>query len=144
MAQPGRKSAASLSVVVTGVIPRIAPPNELTDAQRGLWLATVNSKPAEWFGDEHVPMLVELVRHVSTADMLTTEIEAFKPEMFADPDAFKQLKTLTFMRAREAQVINTLMRSMRLTQQSVYNAKRASTLGDKVGGKRKPWQLQER
>lgn len=144
MAQPGRKSAAALSVVgMVTTFSRVAPPTELTAPQRGLWLATVNSKPAEWFGNEHVPMLVEYVRHVSTADLLTKEIEGFTAEMFADADALKKLKTLTTMRAREAQCINTLARSMRLTQQSVYRADKAATLAGKTGGSRKPWQLQE-
>jgi hypothetical protein len=118
----------------------VAPPVELTDAQRGLWLVTVNSKPAEWFGDEHVPMLVEYVRHVSTADMLTKQIESFDPEWMKDDDGLRRMKNLTAMRAREAQCINTLARSMRLTQQSVYHAQKAATLAGKGGGKRKPWQ----
>lgn len=140
MAQPGRKSAASLSIAspVTA-ISRVAPPAGLTDKQRGLWLATVNSKPAEWFGDEHVPMLVEYVRHVETADMLTEQIENFDPEWLKDDDGLKRLDKLTGMRAREAALINTLARSMRLTQQSVYRADKAATLTDKGRG-RKPWQ----
>lgn len=141
MTQPGKKSAASLSVVgVLTPIARVGPPAVLTDDQRALWLATVNSKPAEWFGDEHVPMLLEYVRHVSTADLLTREIEGFSPEMFADPDELKKLKTLTAMRAREAQCINTLARSMRLTHQAVYRAHNAATLADRGGRTRKPWQ----
>ena len=141
MAQPGRKSAASLSVAspVTA-ISRVAPPSGLTDRQRGLWLATVNSKPAEWFGDEHVPMLVEYVRHVETADMLTEQIEGFDPDWLKDDEGLKRLDKLTAMRAREAALINTLARSMRLTQQSVYRADKAATLTDKAGRGRKPWQ----
>jgi hypothetical protein len=143
MTQPGKKSSAALSVVgVVASISRVAPPSSLTDAQRGLWLATVNSKPAEWFGDEHVPMLLEYVRHVSTADLLTREIEGFSPDMFADPEALKKLKTLTAMRAREAQVINALARSMRLTQQAVYRADKAATLTDRASSSRKPWQAE--
>jgi hypothetical protein len=103
MAQPGRKSAASLSVAgVVTTISRVAPPQALTDRQRGIWLATVNSKPAEWFGDEHVPMLVEYVRHIETADLLTQQIEEFDPEWLKDDDGLKRLDRLTGMRAREA------------------------------------------
>jgi hypothetical protein len=143
MAQPGRKSAASLSVAgVVTTISRVAPPQALTDRQRGIWLATVNSKPAEWFGDEHVPMLVEYVRHIETADLLTQQIEEFDPEWLKDDDGLKRLDRLTGMRAREAGLINTLARSMRLTQQAVYRADKAATLGDKGKG-RKPWQTVE-
>ena len=140
MMQRGRKSSAQLAVVGAAVISRIAPPNELTDKERGLWLDTVNSKPAEWFGNEHIPMLVEYVRHVSTADLLTREIQAFTAEMFADTDELKKLKILTSMRAQEASCINTFARSMRLTQQSIYRADKAATLSGDGEGKRKPWQ----
>lgn len=142
MASPGRKSAASLSVVgqVT-TLTRVAPPRDLTDGQRAIWLATVNSKPAEWFGDEHVPMLVEYVRHIETANALTQQIEAFEPEWMKDDDGLKRYDKLTKMRAREAGVINTLARSMRLTQQAMYRADKAATLGGKGGGGRKPWQV---
>ncbi len=140
----GRKSAAELSVVSShgnlATSTRVPPPAGLTDAQRGLWLATVNSKPAEWFGDEHVPMLVEYVRHVSTADMLTREIEKSDPEWMKTDEGMRRMKDLTTMRAREAQCINTLARSMRLTQQSVYNAQKAATLAGKGGRSKKPWQ----
>src|SRR4051812_26832221 len=112
MAQPGRKSAAALSVVgQLASVSRVHPPAELTDAQRGLWLETVNSRPAEWFGPEHVALLVEYVRHVSTADVLTQQIQAFDPAWLADDDGLRRMNTLTAMRARETQCITTLARS---------------------------------
>lgn len=143
MAQPGRKSAASLSVVSTvTTLQRLAPPAELTDAQRQIWLATVNSKPAEWFGEEHLPILREYVRHIVTAEVLTQQIDEFDPAWMADDDGLKRYDKLTGMRAREAGVINTLARSMRLTQQAAYRADKAATLGDRGKG-RKPWQTVE-
>ena len=143
MAQPGRKSAASLSVVgeVTS-LRRLAPAPGLTQAQLQIWLATVNSKPAEWFGDEHAPILLEYVRHVATAEVLSRQIEEFDPAWMADDDGLRRFDKLTAMRAREAGVINTLARSMRLTQQAVYRANKAATLGD-AGRGRKPWQTIE-
>lgn len=119
---------------------RVAPPSGLTPAQRGIWLATVNSKPAEWFGDEHVPMLVEYVRHVTTADMLTKEIESSDPKWMKSDEGMQRMKDLTAMRAREASCINVFARSMRLTHQSVYHARTAATLSGKGGRGRKPWQ----
>lgn len=143
MAQPGRKSAASLSVVGTVTsLKRLAPPGDLTPDQRSIWLATVNSKPAEWFGDEHMPILREYVRHVVTAEVLTQQIEGFDPAWMADDEGLKRYDRLTSMRAREAGVINTLARSMRLTQQAAYRADKAATLNDKGRG-RKPWQQLE-
>jgi len=141
MIQRGRKSAASLAVVdLMSSVARVPPPSELTAAERNLWLATVNSKPAEWFGDEHVPMLVEYVRHVSSADMLTKQIQEFEPEWMKDDDGVRRLKNLMAMRAREAQCIVTFARSMRLTQQSSYDKVRAASAGSKVTRSLKPWQ----
>jgi len=141
MQQAGRKSAAALSVVsaVTSLA-RIAPPGVLTDSERALWLSTVNSKPAEWFGDEHVPMLAEYVRHVTTAELLTGQIAAFKTEWLIADDGPKRYEILLRMRARETGMVNTLARAMRLTQQSIYRADKAATLSGKGGGRRKPWQ----
>lgn len=85
-------------------------------------------------------MLLELVRHVSTAAMLTRQIEAFDPKWLTDDDGLKRMKTLCAMRVQEAQIINTLMRSMRLTQQAIYRADKAATLAGKGGRGRKPWE----
>lgn len=138
MAERGRKSAASLSVV--GVISRLAPPETLSDDQRSLWLATVNSKPADWFGSEHLPILLEYVKHIETAQVLTREIEGFDPEWLKDDDGLKRYDRLTGMRAREAGVINTLARSMRLTQQAQIRADTAGAKKSRPGGGSKPWQ----
>lgn len=115
----------------------------MTDGQRALWLVTVNSKPAEWFGPEHVPLLVEYVRHVATAELLTQQIETFDPAWLADDDGIKRYDRLAKMRMREAAVIHQLARSMRLTQQAMYRADKAATLAGKGGGKRKPWQSEQ-
>ena len=143
MAKRGRESQASLSVVGSvSTLTRVAPPSGLTPQQRRLWLAIVNSKPAEWFGDEHVPQLVQYVRHLATEEMLAQKIEAFDPDWMDDEEGMRRMKTLVDMRAKEAQTTNMLARSMRLTHQSVYPAAKANTLANKGGGRRKPWQQQ--
>ena len=143
MAKRGRESQASLSIVGTvSTISRVAPPSGLTPQQRNLWLSIVNSKPAEWFGDEHVPQLVQYVRHLATEEMLANQIEAFDPKWMAKEEGVRRMKTLIDMRAKEASTTNMLARSMRLTHQSVYPAAKANTLANKGGGRRKPWQQQ--
>ena len=145
MADRGRKSAASLSVVGTSasVIVRLAPPHDLEASQRAIWLTTVNSKPADWFGPEHAPILIEYVRHVATAAVLSKQIEDFDPAWLIDDDGLKRYDKLTGMRAREAGVINTLARSMRLTQQAVIRADAAGTSKARRSGASKPWQTLE-
>src|SRR3989304_2540782 len=144
MKQAGRKSSAQLAIVNDDVelLARVAPPQGLTNEQCQLFLVIVNSRPAEWFGDEHVPMLVELVRHVTTSEVLTRQIEAVVPDDngIISEDDLKRMHLLVNMRTKEANIINTLMRSMRLTLQALYRAHNAANLAAKESGKRKPWQ----
>ena len=149
MLQRGRKSAASLALAgppqdgsVIELVRRITPPDGLTEGQRQLWTTTVESKPAEWFGPEHAPMLAAYVRHAETINVLTTQIESFDPQWLEDDDGVKRYEKLTKMRAREVAQMNSLMRAMRLTQQSIYRADKAGTLTGKHAA-RKPWQTHE-
>lgn len=140
MTQRGRKSAAALAVVSPEIgAPRALPPAGLTPAQRVVWLETVNSKPSEWFGPEHVPMLEAYCRHVATARALAQQIEEFDPDWLKDDDGLKRYDRLLGMHVRETGRVNEFARAMRLTQQSIYRADKAATLS-KRGGVSKPWQ----
>jgi ElaB/YqjD/DUF883 family membrane-anchored ribosome-binding protein len=140
MGTRGRQSAAALTVAgqING-ISRLAPPAGLTQAQRNVWLEVVNSKPADWFGTEHIAILKRYVQAVVTAEIIDQQLEAFDPAWLLEDDGLKRYEKLSAIRAREAGVINTYARSMRLTQQSIYRADKAATLSDKSKG-RKPWQ----
>lgn len=143
MAQRGRKSAASLAVVAPGIgAPRALPPAGLTPAARVVWLETVNAKPAEWFGPEHIPILEAYCRHVVTARALADQIEEFDPEWLADEDGLKRYDRLLAMHVRETGRVNEFARAMRLTQQSIYRADKAATLERKARSA-KPWQVAE-
>lgn len=144
MAARGRKSAAELSVAApVGVIGRLAPPASLTAAQKAVWVSITNSRPAEWFGPEHAPMLTQYCRHKTSADVLAQQLQKFKPEWMAEDDGLERYDKLAKMLERETRAMNALARSMRLTQQSTYNAQKASTLERGVGGGRKPWQVDD-
>lgn len=142
MGKRGPRSLASLSLVPGSLarVSRLRMPAELTEAQKETWLAAVNGKPADWFGDEHVPILLEYVRHVSTAAILTQQIDAFEPEWLKDDDGLRRFDRLTAMRAREAGVINTLARSMRITHQALYRGETAAT-AQKDTPRAKPWEF---
>lgn len=141
MQQRGRKSAASLAVVGSEIpgITRIPPPMTLSDGERAVWLATVNSKPAEWFGLEHVPLLVNYVRHVVAADVLDGQIRDFDPEWLKGDEGLSRYEKLRKIFRQETEAINRLARAMRLTHQSIYRADKAATLTDRARG-RKPWE----
>lgn len=120
-------------------ITRLGPPATLSDGERGVWLATVNSKPAEWFGPEHIPLLVNYVRHVVAADVLDGQIREFDPGWLKGDDGLARYEKLRKLFRNETESINRLARAMRLTHQSIYRADKAATLTDRVGNLR-PWE----
>lgn len=135
-----RKSVAALAIasVAPGAV-RLPPPATLTQAERGLWLAVVNSKPAEWFGPEHAPLLANYVRHSLAADVLTQQLHDFDPEWLKDDDGLKRYGRLLVMRERETRAASSLATRMRITQQGVYRADKAATVAGRAA-QRKPWQ----
>lgn len=132
-----KKSAAALSIAPAGAVPRLAPPADLTPAQRSVWLSVVNSRSADWFAPEHEPLLKQYVRHKVNSDLLSQQIEEFQPEWMAEDDGLKRYDRLLGMLARETLALNTMARSMRLTHQAVY---RADSAKNRPNAGRKPWQ----
>lgn len=129
-----KRSAASLSVVPVVALARVDMPGGLTDAEAALWRAVVDSKPADWFGDDSAPLLVEYVRAKTTCDALDRLVKAA-----LDDDA-QDLKSALHARDIEAKRLLSIGTKLRLTQQSRYTPKAAATAQRGVGGKR-PWQV---
>lgn len=129
----GRKSAASLAVVPTGLPARMDPPEYLSESQKQLWRDVVNTKPVDWFGADSAPLLVEYVRAVDMGNLLELQIAA---AMAGDGTGMKDLLK---MRDTEARRAVTLATKMRLTQQSRYTEKSAAT-ADRKTGLARPWQ----
>jgi hypothetical protein len=138
--QRGRKSGAALSIIspIQGIT-RLAPPAELPEAQRSTWLALVNSRPAEWFGAEHEPLLRQYCRHKANADVIAQQIELLDQEALEDDEGLKRYERLCALMVKETNAMHSLARGMRLTQQSTYDESRAKTLENAAKG-RKPWQ----
>lgn len=136
MGTRGRISSAALSVVETGpleVVDRLPPPLELTDDQRAEWLAIVNTMPADWFMRGNQALLIQLTRHLVSARRVAQMIEAISAEPEIDR---REMGSLLKMQQAETLAINLLLRSMRLTQQSVAvhaQAKHPKKI-------RKPWE----
>ena len=135
-----RKSAAALSVVPIGVPVRLAPPDDLTDAQADLWRAVVESKPVEWFGEDSAPLLKEYVRAVTMCDLLELQVQAAIAGS-GDPEAAGSVKALLDMRDKESKRVASLATKLRLTQQSRYTPQAAATANKRVGAGSKPWQF---
>lgn len=131
----GRKSAASLAVVASNALPqRLPPPEYLTPAQRALWLDVVDTKPADWFGPDSAPILVEFVRAVETCNQLAGPIAATMDG--GDP---REIASILGVRDREAKRAADLATKLRLTQQSRYTPQAAATANKRAQNASKPW-----
>jgi hypothetical protein len=136
MPRRGRRSAADLATVrPIAVVPRPDPPDDLDEEEAGIWRAVVDRLPADWFPAETRPMLAQLCRHTVGArfvgDMIR-DLRATLAERIAQGEdrletllgATECLDRLLKMQERESRAIAALMRSMRLTQQSRYSARK--------------------
>lgn len=140
MATRGRKSAASLSVVVGSIDGRPQPPVGLTKFQRDLWERTVAGEPLDQFRTATLQQLLkEYVRHCETAHVLAGQIDGVDPTWLADEDGLKRYDKLLLMRDRETKAIGDKATKMRLTNQSRYTPQAAAT-ASKKSLERKPWQ----
>ena len=95
----------------------------------------VNSKPADWFGLEHVPIMVEYVRHVCRGYVVAGQLEVFTNEWLATDEGLKRFKDLSGIANKTAAMVKTLATSMRLTQQTVYHKDKAGMGPGKGTGK---------
>lgn len=127
-----KPSTASLSVIPVTALQRLSVPTDLTDAEAGLWRKVVDSKPADWFGEDTAPLLKEYVRAAMMCDRLDEAMRAKSGDV-------SELKSLLQMRDLESKRATTLATKMRLTPQSRYTPQAASTANKKASGAR-PWQ----
>ena len=118
MGTRGRKSVSGLMVGPVR-IDRPEPPYNLTDDEVAVWRMTVNAMSADHFSASHFPLLVQLCRHVVTSDRVKLLIEQSCTKKELDLAAFQQL--LAMQNAESSEIVR-LMRSLRLSLQSVYRS----------------------
>lgn len=103
----------------------------MSEFQQNEWRRVTAGLPADWFRPETLASLAEYCSHRETAEYLERLLRQKQAEM-ADT---KELKAVVSMRKETSAIINALMRSMRLTQQSTFDKERKK---DKLG--KRPWQ----
>lgn len=130
----GRKSAASLAVVTGGLsIPRLEPPEDLTDEQVHEWRAVVDRLPADWFPRETQALLAQYCRHVVAARRVAQLIERCEA---ADDFDLAEYDKLLHMQEREGRAMTSLATKMRISQQATVRAEKAR----KPPVQAKPWE----
>jgi hypothetical protein len=130
-----RKSTAALAISrpsKPGALPSTPP--ELTAAEAVLWREIVESKPADWFGPDSLPILKEYVRATAMCDHLAVMVG--KALDLGDGDVVKQYLD---MRDKESRRAVSLATKMRLTQQARYGPRDADRADRRASGAR-PWQ----
>jgi hypothetical protein len=125
MRQRGRKGIAQIETAgAVMVITRPDAPLDLTPDETDEWCAIVDAMPADWFARETWPLLAQFCRHTVTSRRVGQLIDA---EMAQTEMDLRNLDKLTQMQARETSALKALAASMRLSQQSTWNAKSGDT-----------------
>ena len=141
MKQAGRKSAAELATVTTLPIRLLAAPTDLSAEEAEVWSRVVATKPGEWWDAGTVPLLAQYCRATVQAELIADLVRQTASSMLSDPSQLGTYKELRKIQGALSGEITTLARSMRLTQQSRYNAKNSETANRKATG-RKPWVIE--
>jgi len=140
MAERGRRSAASLSVISGQIDGRPNPPEDLSAEQKEIWLRTVANEAADVFKTAALQQLLkEYCRHVSSAKKLAGLIETVEAQKQLTPEDLVDYDKLLKMRDRETKAIADKATKLRLTNQARYTPQAAATAAKK-SSERKPWQ----
>lgn len=139
MGTRGRKSGAEIATAgAVALIERPTSPLELTPEQSDEWVKIVNSMPADWFSPENHALLMQYCRHVVNARRLAQLIDQ---ECARDEVSQKNLCDLMAAEHKQSSAMKALAASMRLSQQSKYNAQSASTASKRSGKTvKRPWE----
>lgn len=140
MAERGRRSAASLSVVAGSIDGRPKAPDDLTKEQCEIWDRVVANEAADTFKTAALQQLLkDYCRHTASALKLARMIEAVEGLAEMKTDDLEDYDRLLKMRDRETKAIADKATKLRLTNQSRYTPQAAATAAKK-GSERKPWQ----
>jgi len=124
------------------------PPDDLTPEQAEYWRGLVGAFPAERFGPDQMPVLMELFRHMSIACQLAEQLDEMRKRNLAvdTPLGSRQRRIflqLTSAARAEAHTISMLSTKLRLTDQSKLEKRSAvaERWGMPLG--RPPWDVVE-
>jgi hypothetical protein len=122
-----RKSVASLAVVARTIDRRPAPPEDLTKDEKAEWVAVVTRLPMDYFPRELHPLLADFCRRVVRLRVLAREFSDFDPEWLRTDDGVERYDRLGKLAERETRMMTSLARSLRITNQSRYQASTAAS-----------------
>lgn len=112
----------------------------MSDAERSVWVATVNDQPADAFTDTHAPLLELYCRHIVQARVLADELAQFERAWLADDDGLKRFDRLLAMSEREGRAASSLATRLRITRQALHPVTAARQVVN-MPKSAKPWEL---
>jgi len=119
---------------------RPPPPEGLTDPQRALWRAIVETEPAHLFDSAARRHLLRLyVEHAAFRANLQALIDRVPVEKMLDPDTEAGFERMLRARDRETKQLVSLATRLRLTNQARYTAAAAGTAGRNHAAGPRPW-----
>jgi hypothetical protein len=125
MRQRGRKGIAQTETAgALTVVARPDAPLDLTPDETDEWHAVVDALPADWFPRETWPLLAQFCRHTVSARRVAQLIDA---EMAKAEMDLRNLKEFLTLQRGETAALKALAASMRISQQSTWNAKSGDT-----------------
>jgi hypothetical protein len=140
------RTSAAAQEIVARAIPAapLPPPDDLTPEMRKDWQDLVASFPPTWFGPDHKPLLVELVRHQAIARKLADELAGMRKRRLnaATPHVAKQRAVfirLVRAAALETETILKLCMRLRLTPQSQQRGRDAGIARSRSASGPRPW-----
>jgi hypothetical protein len=140
MGARGRKSVASLSVVMPLKTGRPPPPDDMPEPEATTWRAVVSTETAGLFKTQALKLLlVDFCRHIVTANLLTKLAAEFEPAWIAADGGLERLERLLKMRDRESRAAADKATKLRLTNQARYTPGAAATSARGAGDGNRPW-----
>jgi len=117
MGTRGRLSTADLEVLPVAERMRPEPPANLSEDHAVIWRQVVTALPADWFGPETYPLLVQYCRHSVRAEKLAALIDEQERLGIPEPKFYTKLVGQEIL---QSGVIAALATKMRIAQQSTF------------------------
>ena len=144
MKQRGRPRQGDRSppVIIQGAFgARPEPPDTMSPRGREIWRETTAGEPVDFFATGALRnMLADYCAHRESLERLAETINRFEPEWLTQTGGAKRYHDLLKIRDLETRASASLATKLRLTNQSRYEAKSASTASRQTLKGAKPWE----
>lgn len=121
----GKSKPSHSEVVVAALASRPKPPAGMTDAEKEIWVNTLDALPFDFVLAESFPLLRLYCQHVATCEKLSRAIEV------TNMMDFKGLERLLKLRTNESAKVMAAARALRLTNQSRFTAHQAASTANR-------------